>query len=62
MFENIMSEERHVLLEELTRKSVLTDFYLAGGTAAALYLGHSVLSLSIGREVRDIPECPTCVS
>lgn len=40
MFEYIMSEERHILLESLTGQSVLKDFYLAGGTAAALYLGH----------------------
>lgn len=40
MFENIMSEERHSILEQLTRQSLLQSFYMAGGTAAALYLGH----------------------
>lgn len=40
MFENIMSVERHSLLERLTQLSLLQDFYLAGGTAAALYSGH----------------------
>jgi len=39
MFEDIMSMERHSLLEQLTQLSLLKDFYLAGGAAAALYLG-----------------------
>jgi len=40
VFENIMSAKRHSLLEQLTQLNILQDFYLAGGTAAALYLGH----------------------
>lgn len=40
MFENIMSAERHSVLEELVKQSLPQNFYLAGGTAAALYLGH----------------------
>lgn len=40
MFENIMSVERHSLLEQLIQLGLLQDFYLAGGTGAALYLGH----------------------
>ncbi|MTI85072.1 MAG: nucleotidyl transferase AbiEii/AbiGii toxin family protein [Firmicutes bacterium] len=40
MFEDIMSAERHSFLEQLTQLGLLKDFYLAGGTAAALYLGH----------------------
>ena len=40
MFENIMSAERHSLLEQLVSRSLVQDFYLAGGTAAALYIGH----------------------
>ncbi len=40
MFEHIMSAERHSLLDQLAAKSLVQDFYLAGGTGAALYLGH----------------------
>jgi len=40
LFENIMSAERHSVLEELVKQSLLQNFYLAGGTATALYLGH----------------------
>ncbi len=40
MFESIMSAERHSVLEELVKKSLLQNYYLAGGTALALYLGH----------------------
>lgn len=40
LFENIMSADRHSVLEELVKQSLLQNFYLAGGTAAALYLGH----------------------
>ncbi|MFZ5945979.1 MAG: nucleotidyl transferase AbiEii/AbiGii toxin family protein [Bacillota bacterium] len=40
MYEFIMSEDRHTLLVKLAGKSFLVDFYLAGGTALALHLGH----------------------
>lgn len=40
MFENIMSAERHSVLEELAKKILLLNYYLAGGPALALYLGH----------------------
>jgi len=40
LFEHIMSDERHTLLKLLATKGMLETFYLAGGTAAALYLGH----------------------
>ncbi len=40
MFENIMSVERHSLLEQLVNTDLVRNFYLAGGTATALYLGH----------------------
>lgn len=40
MHEFIMSKERHALLAKLIHKSFLDDFYLAGGTALALHLGH----------------------
>lgn len=35
-----MSEGRHSLLGQLAKKPFLNDFYLGGGTAVALYLGH----------------------
>ncbi|WP_159071926.1 MULTISPECIES: nucleotidyl transferase AbiEii/AbiGii toxin family protein [Carboxydocella] len=40
LFEHIMSKERYILLEQLARHSLVQTFYLAGGTGAALYLGH----------------------
>ena len=40
MHEFIMSKDRHALLAKLANKSFLDRFYLAGGTALALYLGH----------------------
>ncbi len=40
MFENTISAERHALLEQLVSKPVMRDFYMAGGSALALYLGH----------------------
>jgi len=40
LFENIMSEERHSFLEQLVGQNLTDSFYLAGGTATALYLGH----------------------
>ena len=40
MYEFIMSKDRQVLLAKLANKSFLQDFYLAGGTALALHLGH----------------------
>ncbi len=40
MFDKIMSAEQHSLLEQLMGELLPQDFYLAGGTAAGLYLGH----------------------
>lgn len=40
MFEHIMSTERIAVLEELKDHNIADDFYLAGGTAVALHLGH----------------------
>lgn len=40
MFEKVISRHRKTLLELLVRKDILRNFYLAGGTAAALQLGH----------------------
>ena len=42
MFSNILSRERQRLLELLGQKHITDGFYLAGGTAAALYLGHRI--------------------
>ena len=42
MFSNILSRERQRLLELLGQKHIIDGFYLAGGTAAALYLGHRI--------------------
>lgn len=39
MHEHIMSKDRHDLLGKL-ESSFIEDFYLAGGTALALQLGH----------------------
>ncbi|MGI5911075.1 MAG: nucleotidyl transferase AbiEii/AbiGii toxin family protein [Syntrophomonadaceae bacterium] len=40
MHEFIMSQDQHALLGKLADKSLLDNFYLAGGTALALHLGH----------------------
>lgn len=40
MHEFIMSKDRHALIAKLAGKNFLGDFYLAGGTALALHLGH----------------------
>lgn len=40
MFEYIMSADRHALLKQLAQRNEMADFYLAGGTALALYFGH----------------------
>ncbi|MCL6612934.1 MAG: nucleotidyl transferase AbiEii/AbiGii toxin family protein, partial [Peptococcaceae bacterium] len=40
MFKQVISKDRQDLLELLGRQNVLKDFYLAGGTAAAIHMGH----------------------
>jgi hypothetical protein len=40
LFERVMSEDRHSLFEQLGKEKLTSNFYLAGGTAVALYLGH----------------------
>lgn len=40
MFQEVISRDRQSLLELLGRQDILKNFYLAGGTAAALHLGH----------------------
>lgn len=40
MFANVLSDDRTDLLARLTRHNLLQGFYMAGGTAAALQLGH----------------------
>lgn len=42
MFKQVISKDRQDLLELLGRQGILKDFYLAGGTAAALYMGHRI--------------------
>ncbi|MFZ5633365.1 MAG: nucleotidyl transferase AbiEii/AbiGii toxin family protein [Bacillota bacterium] len=42
MFKQVVSKDRQDLLELLGRQDVLKDFYLAGGTAAAIHMGHRV--------------------
>ncbi len=42
MFVQIFSENHRILLEQLGRNELLKPYYLAGGTAAALYLGHRI--------------------
>ena len=40
MFESVISESRLSLLKDLGKKKTLDNFYMAGGTAAALQIGH----------------------
>lgn len=40
MFDEVISKTRHELLAALKPGGLLKDFYLAGGTAAALHMGH----------------------
>ena len=40
MFRHILTEAQQTLLELLSRIAEVRTFYLGGGTALALYLGH----------------------
>lgn len=40
MFKQAISKDRRDLLELLVRQNLLNDFYMAGGTAAAIHMGH----------------------
>lgn len=40
MFESVISESRLSLLKNLGKKKTLDNFYMAGGTAVALQIGH----------------------
>jgi len=40
LFESVISESRLSLLKDLGKKKTLDNFYMAGGTAAALQIGH----------------------
>ncbi|KJS15183.1 MAG: hypothetical protein VR69_14950 [Peptococcaceae bacterium BRH_c4b] len=42
MFEQVISENRRIILELLGRQSSTENFYLAEGTATALHLGHRI--------------------
>ena len=40
MFRDILTEAQQIVLELLSRVGEVRTFYLAGGTALALHLGH----------------------
>ena len=42
MFANVLSRERIDLLAMLSENNLLQGLYMAGGTAAALQLGHRI--------------------
>ncbi|MCL6478652.1 MAG: nucleotidyl transferase AbiEii/AbiGii toxin family protein [Peptococcaceae bacterium] len=42
MFKQVISKDRQDLLELLGRQNILKDFYLAGGTGAAIHMGHRI--------------------
>ncbi len=40
MYKKILNQKTENILSELTKNKIVKDFYLAGGTALALQLGH----------------------
>ena len=56
MFRQILTEAQQTVLELLSRIAEIRTFYLAGGTALALHLGHRSLTFFEDAEAEVMPD------